>query len=218
LTIFFYCIQWNGKNILGDDLAGGILSKQQLMKKERAILPSGPAEEYLRQAEAFHGYAAPGLLLGKFMVEKARKGIPPGVLFQVLCETTKCLPDAVQLLTSCTIGNGRLRILPLGRFALSLYHKDTGEGVRVHPDPARLEPWPAVKAWYLKLKSKREQDPILLLSQIREAGEACLASESILVKPEQVFKIRMGPDCGETYPIASGSCCLACQGESPYLQ
>jgi ferredoxin len=114
------------------------------MKKD----PSSPFsfEEYIKEAEAFHGFASPRLLVGGYMVNKAKKQIPSGVLYEALCETPKCLPDAVQLLTPCTIGNGRLRIISLGRFALTLFNKDTGVGIRVFLDLAKLESWLELKA------------------------------------------------------------------------
>jgi formylmethanofuran dehydrogenase subunit E len=190
------------------------------MKKD----PSLPFsfEEYIKEAEAFHGFAAPGLLVGGYMVNKAIKHFPAGVLYEALCETSKCLPDAVQLLTPCTIGNGRLRIISLGRFALALFDKDTGVGIRVFPDLAKLESWLELKAWYMKLKLKQEQDISLLISQIRQAGEEILKQQPIRIRPEVYRKISRGPMalcpvCGETFPAATGRSCLACQGESPYV-
>ena len=190
------------------------------MKKESSSPFS--FEEYVKEAEAFHGFAAPGLLVGGFIVSKAMKHFPPGVLYEAVCETSKCLPDAIQLLTPCTIGNGRLRIIPLGRFALSLFDKDTGVGIRVFPDPTKLDPWPELKAWYMKLKTKHEQDLNLLISQIKQAGEEILKQQPIQIKPEVYRKISRGPMalcpvCMETYPAATGIPCLACQGESPYV-
>lgn len=190
------------------------------MKKEPSF--PFPFEEYIKEAETFHGFAAPGLLVGGFMVNKAIQHFPAGVLYEALCETSKCLPDAVQLLTPCTIGNGRLRIISLGRFALSLFNKDTGSGVRVFPDPIKLDPWLELKAWYMKLKTKREQDLNLLISQIKQAGEEILKQQPIRIKPEVYRKIDRGPMalcpvCRETYPAATGRSCLACQGESPYV-
>jgi len=179
-------------------------------------------EEYLKEAEAFHGFAAPGLLVGGYMVNKAIKHFPAGALYEALCETSKCLPDAIQLLTPCTIGNGRLRVISLGRFALSLFDKDTGVGIRVSPNPAKVESWPELNAWYTKLKTKHEQDLNLLISQMKQAGEEILEQRPIRIKPEVYGKISRGPmalcpGCGETYPAAAGSSCLACQGESPYV-
>lgn len=57
-------------------------------------------EEYARMVEAFHGNTAPGLMVGGFMVDLALKNLPQDGLYDVICETVNCLPDAVQLLIS----------------------------------------------------------------------------------------------------------------------
>ncbi len=87
--------------------------------------------EFLKLIESFHGYPAPGVLIGAKMVDIAMRRMPAGVLFDVVCESSKCLPDAVQLLTPCTLGNGWLRVQPLGRYALTLFGKRNGRGIRV---------------------------------------------------------------------------------------
>ena len=135
-------------------------------------------DEFLQLVESFHGYVAPGVVLGGIMVEVARRQLP-AELFDAICETRNCLPDAIQLLTPCTIGNGWLKVVNVGRFALTLYDKYQGEGVRVFLDPAKIADWPEINNWYLKLKPKKDQDSDLLLAQIREAGpESWDGSES----------------------------------------
>ena len=84
--------------------------------------------------------------------------------------SSHCLPDAIQLLTPCTTGNGWLRVIDLGRFALSLYDKNEGSGIRVFLDPEKLEPWPRIKTWLFKLKDKADQDTDELLNEIWDAG------------------------------------------------
>ena len=84
-------------------------------------------EEFMEEARAFHGYPAPGLIIGGYMVELAKRHMPEGVLYDAVSETAHCLPDAVQLLTPCTFGNGWLRVLPFGIYAVTLYDKATGE-------------------------------------------------------------------------------------------
>lgn len=102
-------------------------------------------EEYLQLVKSFHGTLAPGLLIGGFMVDLAMKHLPEGELFDAVCETPVCLPDAVQILTPCTIGNGWLSIVPFGKFAVTLYEKYSGKGVRVFLDTKKLEVWPEVR-------------------------------------------------------------------------
>ncbi|MGD0277575.1 MAG: formylmethanofuran dehydrogenase subunit E family protein, partial [Syntrophales bacterium] len=91
-------------------------------------------EEYIRLVKSFHGNLAPGLVIGGFIVDLALKNLPDGEFFDALCETSVCLPDAVQLLTPCTIGNGWLRVFDFGRFAVTLYEKYNGQGIRVYLD------------------------------------------------------------------------------------
>jgi len=180
-------------------------------------------EEYLEQLKAFHGSMAPGLIIGGAMVNLAMKTLPEDKLFDAICETPLCLPDAIQLLTPCTIGNGWLTVLNFGRFAITLYDKYGGEGVRVYLDSVKLKEYPEVYSWYFKLKPKPEQDFQLLISQIIASGEKILSLQHVRVQPESLRRKKIGPvadcpQCGECYPVRDGAACRACQGESPYLE
>ncbi len=179
-------------------------------------------EEYTHRVQSFHGHVAPGVVIGGFMVHLASADIPEGVLFNAISETPACLPDAIQLLTPCTVGNGWLQIINFGRFALSLYDKYHGNGVRVFLDPDKLEKWPEIKAWFLKLKSRKEQNHEDILSQIKQAGVEICGVCPVQIKPEFLKKrdkgkIAICPLCAEAYPLNDGSICLACQGTSPYI-
>lgn len=90
----------------------------------------------------FTGNVAPGLVIGGSMIDLALRSMPEEILFDVICETFNCLPDAIQLLTPCTVGNGWLTVLDLGHFALTFYDKYTGEGIRVFLDSSKVSAWP----------------------------------------------------------------------------
>jgi len=176
-------------------------------------------EKYVEMAKEFHGYEAPGIIMGGFMIDLAYRHLPEEGLFDALCEAPKCLPDAVQLLTPCTIGNGWLSVVNVGRFALTLYDKHTGEGVRVSIDPKKLENWPEIKVWFLKLKPKHEQDTKRLLEEIRQAGDTIASIMRVKVAKRLLQKPRRGgiticSRCGEAYPAADGPICLGCTGDS----
>ncbi|MRR15584.1 MAG: tRNA CCA-pyrophosphorylase [Deltaproteobacteria bacterium] len=178
-------------------------------------------EEYLHLVKSFHGHLAPGLIVGGLMVDLAMKHLPEGEFFDAVCETPVCLPDAIQILTPCTIGNGWLSIAPFGKFAVTLYEKYTGHGVRVYLDILKLDAWPEIRAWYLKKKKKSEQDPDELLRQIKEAGHGLFSIQNVRVLPEKVRRKKMGPvdvcrACGEAYPMRDGDKCLSCRGDTPY--
>ena len=179
-------------------------------------------EDYIHRVKSFHGHVAPGVVIGGFMVHLALTRMPEGVLFDAISETPACLPDAIQLLTPCTVGNGWLKIINLGRFALSLYDKDQGNGFRVFLDPEKLDNWPEIKTWFFKLKPKADQNMELLMAQIREAGETLCGIHPVRVRPELLRKDKRGaigmcPCCQEAYPAKDGEVCRGCQGESPYI-
>ncbi len=178
-------------------------------------------DEFIDAATRFHGYAAPGLILGGFMVHEAKSHIPEGVLFDAISETAWCLPDAVQMLTPCTVGNGWLRIFNLGLYAVSLFDKHTGKGVRVAVETPLLEPYPTIREWLFKLKPKREQDSDRLREEIRMAGASICSVTPITIRPEFMGGRGKGtivpcPSCSQAYPARDGAVCRSCKGESPY--
>jgi formylmethanofuran dehydrogenase subunit E len=178
-------------------------------------------EDYMHLVKSFHGNIAPGLIIGGFMVDLAKKNLPDEILFDAISETSTCLPDAIQLLTPCTMGNGWLKVINFGRYALSLYDKYTGEGVRVFMDSSKVENWTEIRDWFFKLKTKKEQDPNRLRDEIVEAGPEILSLQKITVDIANLGKKGKGaiakcPACSEAYPEKDGAICLACQGNSPY--
>jgi formylmethanofuran dehydrogenase subunit E len=181
-------------------------------------------EEYKEMVRQFHGSEAPGLLIGGFMVALALQHLPANTLYDAICETRTCLPDAIQLLTPCTVGNGWLKIVPFGRYALTLYDKTNGnhEGVRVFLDPGRVIDWPEIYAWFFKLKNSTEQLGHGLTGEIQDAGSDILSMQIVKIAAEFFVKKHKGkiavcPRCDEAYPLQDGKICLACQGNEVYL-
>jgi len=178
-------------------------------------------EEFKARAAAFHGYPAPGLLLGGYMVAMAKRALPEACLFEAVVETKKCLPDAVQLLTLCSTGNNWMKVINLGKYAVSLCDKHSGEGFRVHVDVDRLEAFPEIKAWLLKQKAKKDQDTAKLFREIESAGDSICVMAPVRIRPVFLGSAHMGgigvcPQCREAYPTEDGALCRGCQGEAPY--
>ena len=179
-------------------------------------------DAFVAVVKDFHGHVAPGVIIGGYMVEMARRTLPEGILYDAVLETVQCLPDAIQLLTPCTVGNGWLKVYHFGIYALSLYDKYTGEGTRVRLNVEALDAYPHVRAWFLKEKPKREQEPELLREEIRTAGMDLLQAAPVRIHPDFLVKkgkgmVRRCPRCGEWYPAVLGDVCRPCQGDGPYL-
>ena len=179
-------------------------------------------DEYVEMVTSFHGYPAPGVLIGGFMVDLAYRSLPKDGLYEVICETAKCLPDAVQLLTPCSTGNQRLKVIDVGRYAFTFYEKSSGEGVRIYLDWSLLDQWPQIKAWFLKLAPKEAQDVDTLFREIREAGPDICGVEKAQVMLDSLGKpvkssISICPSCNEAYRTTDGAICPACKGNAlPY--
>ncbi|HPC46585.1 MAG TPA: formylmethanofuran dehydrogenase subunit E family protein [Deltaproteobacteria bacterium] len=181
-------------------------------------------EAFVEKVRVFHGSVAPGIIAGGIMVDIARDHLPEGGFFDAICETGHCLPDAVQLLTPCTIGNRWLKIVDTSRYALALYNKYTGEGIRVFLDARKLDGWPAIRSWFLKERPKKDQDPGEILDELRRAGRRIFSTQRVRVKPEFVADpgkerpaVGICPACGEAYRKNLGDACPACRGKGPYL-
>jgi formylmethanofuran dehydrogenase subunit E len=200
-----------------------IFPYSQVSKNEITMVGSRTFEEFVEEVRRFHSYPAPGVVLGGFMVEKAKTYMPEGVLYNAIAETFSCLADAIQLLTPCTIGNGWLKIIHLGHFALSLCDKSTGEGVRISIDYNRLARYSEIKSWFFKLKPKNEQNEDKLMEEIREAGSWILRTSAVSVNTNDLVLAKkkgviLCPSCGEAYPIEYGPSCMGCQGKGPYVR
>ncbi len=127
-------------------------------------------EEFYHAIERFHGWKAPGVVIGGFMVDLAQEHIGPGVEADAIVETIHCLPDAVQIFTPCTYGNGWMKVIDWDKFALTLYDKKTLEGARVWLDIEKIRRFPDVYNWYMRLVPKADLPLDVLLKSIEEAG------------------------------------------------
>jgi formylmethanofuran dehydrogenase subunit E len=186
-------------------------------KKDSSVedtLCGRPIERVLEEITNFHGFPAPGVVIGAVMVDLAREQIGPGIEADAIVETLRCLPDAVQLFTACTLGNGWMRVLDWDRFALTLYDRATRRGCRVWLDAAKTAAHPAIHDWFLKRVPKNALPLETLLGKILEARRAVLSCRSVIVtdflrRPKKEA-VAICPGCGEAFDPRSGDCCKGC--------
>ncbi len=181
---------------------------------------------YFRKCIEFHTYPAPGMLIGVFMVDYALDllRMKPGDKLFVTCETEKCLPDPPQVILRTTIGNHRLRIVPIGKFAMSftpLSKEDPAKGVRVYLDKMKMKQYPALNSWYENSPSfdpDTQKKP--LADEILSAGRKILSYETITMKvsPKRKWKSVTCSICGDTVPdyLAKDGKCLGCGSDRYY--
>jgi formylmethanofuran dehydrogenase subunit E len=90
-------------------------------------------------------------------------------------------------------------------------------------DVQKLDPWPNIKNWFLKLKPKNQQDTDALLEEIDKAKATILGMTVVEVNFDHLGKkhkdiIVICPACGEAYRSMSHGLCKACRGEVVYLK
>jgi formylmethanofuran dehydrogenase subunit E len=169
------------------------------------------------QCVAFHTSPAPGVLISAVMVDFALEllGASRGDRVYAVCETPKCAPDALQVIAHCTTGNNRLRIIPIGKFAITMNTPSLGskaEGVRVYIDLPKLKKFPIIDAWYAN--SPAFDKPTMkdrLQEEIFRARRDIISWERVRVPVTGKLKWRSVtcPCCGETVPdylVVDGKC------------
>ena len=183
-------------------------------------------QQILRLSE-FHTYPAPGVLIGAFMVDYALEllGVTPDKKLYGVCETPKCLPDALQVMAHCTTGNNRLRVVPIGKFAITLNTPTDSEitdAIRVYVDLEKLKQYPTINSWYANSPAYDKQTMKERLQEaIFRAGRNILSSERVrvLVTKKKKWISVTCPCCGETVPdyLIEGDRCGAC-GSMKYYE
>ena len=174
---------------------------------------------YVIRMEEFHGYRSPGMLIGGVMIENGTTLLGSTPYLNVVCETVVCLPDAVQLLTPCTFGNGFLQVLDWGKFALTVYDRDRLVGVRVWLNSDGLKSYPLISDWFQRTGAIREKPPFEDLgAEVLAAGSDLIGSSWVRLprslKDKKPVPTGFCPDCSESYPLRQGPTCLACQGHA----
>ncbi len=179
-------------------------------------------DEFFARVEEMHGYLSPGVILGGIMVDMALKRLPDGTKIGALVETQQCIPDAVQLLTPCSFGNGKLYFKDMGKLAVTLFDRKSGEGVRVFVDSKNLDKYPEMSKWIMRTVDKKDQDADILRDEIMSHATEVLSVMKVTVDkkiyaPKKKYPVEMCGLCYEPYIVKKpGFKCPACDGKNPY--
>jgi formylmethanofuran dehydrogenase subunit E len=91
--------------------------------------------EDFKKCVEFHGHICPGLSIGYkasgAAMERLKEKRSEDEEIVAIIETDACSADAVQVLTGCTFGKGNFIYKDHGKMVLTLFSRNSGEGVRV---------------------------------------------------------------------------------------
>ncbi|WP_425804792.1 FmdE family protein [Desulfitobacterium sp. Sab5] len=102
-------------------------------------------EEDIEKAHKFHGHVCTGIVFG---VRIARAGLnylgiedpSKNKDFLVYVEADRCIADAVQSVTGCSLGKRRLKWMDYGKMAASFIDINTQKGIRIVVDHKQRMP------------------------------------------------------------------------------
>ena len=193
-------------------------------------------EEFMELVEkvwSFHTRRAPGIPIATEMVLRAKEKLGDAKKLCAIAETRACLPDPIQFLTGCTIGNGDLKMLDaIGRFALTLYdRKNGGKGIRIFVDQKKLNPetMPETCLFFKRQRSDavkaggsaRKASAEVIIKEFLACGRDIFTMQEIVVNDTEKPAIKdcaICEKCGESFTIREpgDKLCLSCSGELAY--
>src|SRR3972149_7333874 len=177
------------------------------------------------RAVGLHGHQAPGIALGLRMSERAlsRLNTKKGDKHLIgISETARCLADAMQAATGCTLGHGNAFVEDYGKLAITIEDARTGRGVRValKEDANKLSL--LMKKWMMRLGKLTHEEEEELGMQLLNIDEKYLFIQDVEVNKNQNFEksaISICSKCRESIPLGLAVLkenkvyCKACNGQ-----
>lgn len=195
-------------------------STEEILQKLSSLGYDSVFEDYYRRCIPFHTYPAPGLLIAIGMVDYAFEllGVKPGEKVYAVCETQKCAPDPLQVIANCTIGNHRLRLVPIGRFAFTMNRptlEDYADGIRISVDPEKITKYPVLASWFANsTEFSKKTMTRTLIDEILQAKRSIFSVQNVRlpVTQKKKWNTAICKTCGEPIPedLIEGDQCAGC--------
>lgn len=157
-------------------------------------------------ATALHGHLAPGIALGLRMSElalirmKAKRG---DKYLVAVSETARCLADAIQAATGCTLGHGNAFIEDYGKLAFTIGDARTKIGVRVALKDEANNLSPLMNKWMMRTGKLSHKEEDVLGNQLLDLDEMYFSIHNVELNRIQNFKksnVVNCSKCGELIP------------------
>lgn len=179
-------------------------------------------------ATALHGHLAPGVALGLRMSELAlsRLNMSKGDKHLLgVCETSRCLADAMQAATGCTLGHGNAVVMEYGKLALTVADARNENGIRIALRDEVAGISPLMEKWMMRQGRLTKEEEKALGYLLLETSESCFDVQEVKVNVGQKFEnsqITRCAGCGELIPaklsikLGEKCHCKPCAGEGYY--
>jgi iron complex transport system ATP-binding protein len=127
-------------------------------------------ELYLKKAGDYHGHICAGIALGTKMTLAAMKalGMDPAIKNKnliVYAEIDRCMTDAVQVITGCSLGHRSLKYADYGKFAATYINTETGKALRASIKESFNSSGPIEET--IKLVGQTPAEDFVILKEVR---------------------------------------------------
>ena len=163
-------------------------------------------KKIINLAVELHGHLAPGIALGLRMSElalsrlKAKRGDKHLI---GISETARCLADAMQAATGCTLGHGNALVENYGKLAITIGDTRTKKGVRVALKEDADKHSYLMNKWMMRLGKLTHQEEEELGMQLLEMNEIFFSIQDVEINSDRNFEksgIVTCSECGELMP------------------
>ncbi len=163
-------------------------------------------KEIVNLAIELHGHLAPGIALGLRMSELAlsRLNAKKGDKHLIgISETARCLADAMQAATGCTLGHGNACVEDYGKLAITIGDTRTKKGVRVALKGDANKHSYLMNKWMMRLGKLSHIEEDELSMHLLEMEEKYFLIQEIEIYRNQNFEksaISKCSECSELIP------------------
>jgi formylmethanofuran dehydrogenase subunit E len=175
-------------------------------------------EEDIQAAAEYHGHVCSGIAMGVRMARFAMDylGIDEPLAYRdslVYVEVERCLTDAVQVVTGCTLGRRRLKVVDYGKMAATFVNVATNTAVRLAVKSAGMPP--------------QGEDPVAFWQKFSDAEIFTIEKVRMNIPPADLpgppISTAVCAKCGEKVndcrevSVDNSILCKACAGK-PYYE
>jgi formylmethanofuran dehydrogenase subunit E len=132
-------------------------------------------EILINKAQKLHGEICPGVIMGTRMSMAAMKELnmnplEPNENLIVCVEVDRCMPDAIQALTGCTVGRRTLKCLDYGKFVATFTDMETGRRIRVSARDDKIKSLPGLWTWFENVSKLAKEKNIPKIMEEKKSG------------------------------------------------
>jgi len=129
----------------------------------------------LKRAQELHGEICPGVIMGTRMSIAAMKEfgmnpLKPNENLRATVEVDRCMPDAIQAITGCTVGRRTLKCLDYGKFVATFMDIESGRTLRISARDDKVKSIPGLWTWFENVAELSKEKNMEKIMEEKKSG------------------------------------------------